>query len=151
MKYVNAFILMVFFGTVACQKTDKTAEHSQMQSADSAVVYQAPVAAENIPPGQCRLVGKVVETGNPVMIAVEKIIGYGSGFNVPIAVGNQIPVEFAQNGTGSSDTVSQPSLPSENLQPGDLIRTDIRRKTDSFDQLNRQLIVFIAYQFEKIQ
>ena len=114
-------------------------------------MFQPPAVIEKIAPGQCRLVGKIVETGNPATVAVEKIIGYGAGFNVPIAVGNRIPVEFAQSGTSSSDTVSQPSLPSENLQPGDLIRTDIRRKTDSFDQLNRQLIVFIAYQFEKIQ
>ncbi|MCB0286788.1 MAG: hypothetical protein KDE57_09055 [Calditrichaeota bacterium] len=151
MKYVNAFILMVFFGTVACQKTDKTAEHLQTNPADSTTVFQPPAVIEKIAPGQCRLVGKVVETGNPVMIAVEKIIGYGSGFNVPIAVGNRIPVEFAQSGTSSSDTVSQPPHPSEKLQPGDLIRTDIRRKTDTFDQLNSQSIVFIAFQFEKIQ
>ncbi len=151
MKYTTAFILMVLFGTVACQKADKTAEHLQTKPADSTIVFQPPAVTENIAPGQCRLVGKIVETGNPAIVAVEKVIGYGAGFNLPIAVGSHIPVEFAQSGTSSSDTVSQPPNPSEKLKPGDLIRTDIRRKTDAFDQLNSKSIVFIAFQFEKIQ
>ncbi len=100
------FLLIVCLSLFSCR-------HSQGEKNNTSDVSKPRVAnvGENIPPNSCRVVGTVLsidpilksrnekdpcsKTPCQVTVRVDSIVGYGSAFNKPFAVGNTISVTFA--------------------------------------------------------
>lgn len=130
-----------------CQSHHKNNGKNTTEQPDSTIVFHPPQPPRNdIAPGYCRIVGKIIAFTDKYTVKVEQVQGYGAGFNGVIATGNRIPVLIKNDGV-SADTAST-EQPVDKPNVGDVVLLDIRRDASDLGGANNKQITFIAYGFK---
>lgn len=136
------------------QKPEAAAQRPQKSTREGKTTQQAakayPVSpgsqAQRIPPGTCRLVGKILailpqrdaDRQSPcgqapcrARVRVQRILGYGAAFQPPLAEGQQIKVYFTFTLSPTGKYFPELASPLPGLRVGSVFEADITALTEA--------------------
>ncbi|MBI3006266.1 MAG: hypothetical protein HYY49_12750 [Ignavibacteriales bacterium] len=137
---ISTFLIVAVTLLVSCSKQTETATKDTEEAKSEKPRIRLSMDGM-ISVGKCRLIGTVVSIDNQMMspdtkspcaqapcraiVRVDSILGYGSGFGAPLAVGQEMPMHFAFTLNSTKELFKDMAVQLPGLKVGSRFQADV--------------------------